>query len=272
MYNSIIAKIIGRIQETRDTFLYRVILDDVDKNYKGVFDYRPGQFAILSLDGVGECPISISSTPDVHEWLEFCIRAVGSVTGEICALGEGDRIGLRGPYGRFFPLDECTGKDLLFIAGGIGLAPLRSLINAVMARRDAFGNVQIVYGAKTPSEICFREELDEWRTKGSVYITVDRVSNEWNGHVGLVPDYVDELNLRKRGVMAFVCGPPVMIKVELERFASAGCDPSHVWTTLERKMRCGVGKCCRCAMGKYYVCTDGPVFSQAELLAMGQKL
>jgi NAD(P)H-flavin reductase len=257
------ARIIGRAAQTCDTFLYRVAFEDEPTARR--FDYRCGQFAELSVDGVGECPISITSSPGIQEGLEFCIRAVGEVTREICAMGEGDRIGIRGPFGRPFPLEEIGGNDLLFVAGGIGLAPLRSLINRVLGERGAFGAVNIVYGARTAADLCFRGELDEWKKGASVHVSVDREGGGWEGHVGLVPDFVDEIGLRKTGATIFVCGPPVMIRIELQRFEAAGCDPSRVWTTLERKMRCGVGKCARCLVGPKYVCVDGPVFNLGEL-------
>ena len=259
------ARILGRTAQTCDTFLYRVAFEDGATARR--FDYRCGQFAELSVDGVGECPVSITSSPGVQEGLEFCVRAVGEVTREICAMGVGGSIGIRGPFGRPFPLDELRGGKLLFVAGGIGLAPLRSLINRVLREREAFQDVTVVYGARTAADLCFRDELEEWRGgKGaSVHVTVDRGGGGWQGHVGLVPDYVDELGMRKAGATAFVCGPPIMIKIELQRFEAAGCDPSRVWTTLERKMRCGVGKCARCLVGSKYVCVDGPVFNLGEL-------
>lgn len=258
------ARILDRIPQTYDTFLYRVAF--VDGALAGKFGYECGQFAQLSVDGVGECPVSITSSPRVKDSVEFCIRAVGEVTREICALDRGAEIGIRGPFGRPFPVEKFAGRDLLFVSGGIGLAPLRSLINHVFCKRDAFGEVAIVYGARTPADLCFREELDAWKGReASVHVTVDRDDGSWNGHVGLVPDFVDELGLRNRRGVAAVCGPPIMIRIELERFETAGWNASDVWTTLERKMRCGVGKCARCLIGSKYVCIDGPVFNMEEL-------
>ncbi len=257
------ARIVSRTMQTADTFLFSVVVEDGAQ--LGGFAYECGQFALLSVDGVGECPISLSSSPGVQRNLEFCIRAVGEVTSEICAMGEGGIIGIRGPLGRPFQLGEFEGRDLLFVAGGIGLAPLRSVIGLVLAERSRFGAVSIVYGARTPDDLCFRSELETWRRWASVHVTVDSATEGWGGHVGLVPDFVDELGLRSKDVTALVCGPPVMIRVELQRFEMAGCDPKRVWTTLERKMRCGVGKCARCLIGAKYVCVDGPVFNLAQL-------
>ena len=257
------AKVLARTPQTADTFLYRVAF--ADEAVASSFSHACGQFAELSLEGVGECPVSITSSPDDRGALEFCIRAVGEVTREICALDEGAALGIRGPLGRPFPVESFCGKDLLFVSGGIGLAPLRPLINYVFRRPDAFGAVDVVYGARSPADLCFAQELERWRSGTAVHLTVDRGDGSWAGHVGLVPDYVDELGLRKAPRVAVVCGPPIMIRVELGRLAAAGWSPDEVWTTLERKMRCGVGKCARCLVGPKYVCTDGPVFSLEEL-------
>jgi sulfhydrogenase subunit gamma (sulfur reductase) len=263
LYNPARARILERTAQTRDTFLYCVELED--ETLRRAFDYQCGQFAELSIEGVGECPISITSSPAASEHLEFCIRAVGEVTSEICALGPGDRVGIRGPLGRPFPLESFRGRDILFVAGGIGLAPLRSLIGTVLADRNSYGSVDIVYGARSSGDLCFRSELERWAGAAAVHVTVDREDGLWQGHVGLVPDYVDELGLRQKPRTAVVCGPPIMIRIELGRLDRAGWKPAHVWTTLERRMRCGVGKCARCLVGSKYVCLDGPVFNMEEL-------
>lgn len=263
LYRPATARILERTVQTRDTFLYRVELED--EALGRAFAYQPGQFAELSLEGVGECPISITSSPSAGGHLEFCIRAVGEVTSEICALDAGDRLGIRGPLGRPFPLERFRGRDILFVAGGIGLAPLRSLIGTVMADRKSYGAVDIVYGARSSGDLCFRDELEKWAGSASMHLTVDRDDGLWQGHVGLVPDFVDELGLRREPRTAVVCGPPIMIRIELGRLDRAGWKPAHVWTTLERKMRCGVGKCARCLVGSKYVCLDGPVFNMEEL-------
>lgn len=263
LYRPAAAVIVERIPQTRDTFLYRLAMEDEGAGRS--FAYRCGQFAELSIEGLGECPISITSSPSASEHLEFCIRAVGGVTSEICALGPGDRLGIRGPLGRPFPVESFKGKDILFVAGGIGLAPLRSLIATVLADRESFGRVDIVYGARSSGDLCFRGELDAWAGPANVHVTVDRPDGVWEGHVGLVPDFVDELGLRQKPRTAVVCGPPIMIRIELGRLDKAGWRPADVWTTLERKMRCGVGKCARCLVGPRYVCLDGPVFNLEEL-------
>jgi NAD(P)H-flavin reductase len=231
------------------------------------FSYQPGQFAEVSVLGVGECPISITSTPTRPGPLEFAIREVGQVTRALHDLEPGDQIGLRGPLGNAFPTENMKGKDLLFIAGGIGLAPLRSLINYVLDRRSDFGTVDIVYGARTPELLCFSEELDAWREAPDtrVHLTVDAEAPGWSGRVGFVPAVVNEISLPPDGRVAVACGPPIMIKYVLADLIAAGYRDEAVITTLELKMKCGVGKCGRCNIGPKYVCVDGPVFSLDEL-------
>ncbi len=265
LYTPAAARILERTAQTHDTFLLRVAFED--RQVAQRFDYQCGQFAAISVEGVGECPISITSSPRVKDHLEFCVRAVGEVTEEICAMSQGAGIGIRGPFGRPFPVEAFKGQDILVVAGGIGLAPLRPLINSVLQSPEKFGKVDIVYGARSSADLCFRDELSTWRSgKGAgVYVTVDREEEGWRGHVGFVPDYVDELGMRQGTGIVVVCGPPIMITIELDRFEAAGRDAGSVWTTLERKMRCGVGKCARCLVGSKYVCVDGPVFNMEEL-------
>jgi sulfhydrogenase subunit gamma (sulfur reductase) len=249
---------------TPDTQLFQVSLPG------GTPSYRPGQFYELSVLGVGECPISITSTPTREGPLEFAIREVGRVTHAIHNLQAGDQVGLRGPLGHGFPVEELEGMDLLFITGGIGLAPLRSLIQYVLDRREAYGQVDIVYGARTPELLCFRRDLEAWGQAPStrVHLTVDREAPDWDGRVGFVPAVVQDLGLSPRNRVALACGPPVMIRIVLRDLQEAGYRPEHVITTLELKMKCGVGKCGRCNLGPLYICKDGPVFTLAQLQAL----
>ncbi len=244
----------------------RVRLPEEDR-----FSFRPGQCAMLSVFGVGECMISISSPPTRPEELEFSVKRVGRVTAALHELEPGECIGIRGPYGNGFPVEELRGKGLLVVAGGIGLAPLRSLVNYVVDRREEYGPMRIVYGARTPQDLCFKEEIfRSWPgvPQVEVHLTVDQGDEEWTGPVGLVPSFLEELAPSPEGVVALTCGPPIMIKFVLEALQNLGFDDHQVLTTLELKMQCGIGKCGRCNIGSRYVCVDGPVFSLKELRQM----
>jgi NAD(P)H-flavin reductase len=252
--------------QTPDTTMVRVVLDD--STLAESFTYRPGQFAELSIFGVGECPISIASTPTRKGFLEFCVRAVGQVTNALHELDVGSKIGVRGPYGNSFPLSE--GRNLLFIGGGIGLAPLHSLINYALDNRDRYGEVELVYGARSPQDLVFKEELKLWgeQENVTVYLTVDRGDETWKGPVGFVPPFLREIAPSPQDKVAFTCGPPIMIKLVMEALEEMGFPPDRIVTTLEMKMKCGVGKCGRCNIGSRYICRDGPVFNLEQLKAL----
>lgn len=250
--------------DTHDVTTFRVIAPDGGKH----FESMPGQCAMLSVPPIGEALFSITSSPTEKNFMEFSIKRCGKVTEYLHGLEVGTEIGIRGPYGNYFPVEtELKGKDLLFIAGGIGLAPLRSVINYVMDNRDNYGKVDIVYGARTPGDFVHTKELFEnWPACAdtTVHLTVDREAEGWDGHVGFVPNYVKELNFNTNKV-ALVCGPPIMIKFVLQGLEEMGFKKEQVYTTLELKMKCGVGKCGRCNIGDKYVCKDGPVFRCDEI-------
>ncbi len=252
--------------QTPDTTMLRVVLDD--STLAQSFTYRPGQFAELSIFGVGECPISIASTPTRRGFLEFCVRAVGQVTNALHELDVGSKIGVRGPYGNSFPLPE--GRNLLFIGGGIGLAPLRSLINYALDNRGHYREVELVYGARSPQDLVFKDELKLWgeQENVTVHLTVDRGDETWKGPVGFVPPFLREIGPSPQDKVAFTCGPPIMIKLVMEALEEMGFTPDRIVTTLEMKMKCGVGKCGRCNIGSNYICRDGPVFSLEQLKAL----
>ena len=248
---------------TEDTLLFQVA-------GPAIGSYRTGQFMELSVLGVGECPISIASAPTRPETLEFAVREVGSVSGALHNLEAGDSIGLRGPFGNGFPVEEMRGKDIFLIAGGIGLAPLRGLIHTILGKRQDFGAVDIVYGARTPELLCFSEEFETWRKARltRLHLTVDKGAPGWSGKVGFVPALVNKLALPHEGRIAVACGPPIMIKLTIEGLSALGYSDENIITTLELKMKCGVGKCGRCNIGPQYVCKDGPVFRLSELKAL----
>jgi NAD(P)H-flavin reductase len=260
-----LAVITGIREVTYDTLLFEVIVERPEG--AGPFAYRPGQFAELSVLGVGECPISITSTPTRDGPLEFAVREAGVVTRALHDLSIGDRIGIRGPLGNGFPIEALDGRSIAFIAGGIGLAPLRGLINYVLDNRDSYGAIDIVYGARTPDLLCFDWEFDTWAAAPGtrLHLTVDAEAPGWSGHVGFVPAILKQLALPPEGRAAVACGPPVMIKFVLDDLTAAGFADENVITTLELKMKCGVGKCGRCNIGPTYVCVDGPVFALSQL-------
>jgi sulfhydrogenase subunit gamma (sulfur reductase) len=232
------------------------------------FDFMPGQCAMLSIPPIGEAIFSITSSPTCRDCLEFSIKEVGAVSSALHSLAPGAQIGIRGPYGNGFPVEEMKGKDLLFIGGGIGLAPLRSLIGYCFANRKDYGQIDIVYGARSPADMIRNSEVKEtWAEQSDtkVHLTVDAEFPDWKGHVGFVPTYVSELAFTPQGKVAITCGPPIMIKFVLQALEKLGFEPEQVITTLEMRMKCGVGKCGRCNIGPVYVCKDGPVFSLAEL-------
>lgn len=235
---------------------------------KKPFLHIPGQCAMLSMPGVGEALFSITSSPTDQEYLEFSIKKCGCVTDWLHAMEPGQQITLRGPYGNGFPVDtEFRGKDLVFIAGGIGLAPLRSVIRYVRANRDQYGQVDIVYGARSQEDLVdYPEIVEQWCQEEDlgIHLTIDREQPGWDGHVGFVPGYVRELGF-DTGKTAVVCGPPVMIQFTLEALEAMGFQKTQVYTTLELRMKCGIGKCGRCNIGDRYVCKDGPVFRCDQL-------
>ncbi|RME63716.1 MAG: hypothetical protein D6778_09150 [Nitrospirae bacterium] len=223
---------------------------------------QPGQFMMLSLWEYGEVPISISGIN--HGKLEFTIRRVGFVTSGLTALKEGDTLWLRGPYGRAFPLDIARGRDILIVAGGIGLAPLRPLVQHFV--KESPQRLTLLYGARTPEDLLYKDDLSLWKEKGAkVILTVDRPQDGWKGSVGVVTTLWHHFEGDFKEAVAYVCGPPIMIRAALKDLYHFGTPPERIITTLEAHMKCGVGKCGHCYNGPKFICTDGPVFSLAEI-------
>lgn len=233
------------------------------------FEHMPGQCAMLSVPGVGEAMFSITSSPTVKEYQEFSIKKCGCLTEWLHMMDEGQQITIRGPYGKPFPVEDALkGKDLLFIAGGVGLAPLHSVINYVLDNRANYGAVDIVYGSRSKDDLLDLPEIQErWMNPENdmnVHLTIDRPQEGWEGHVAFVPNYVKELGFDPNKTV-LVCGPPIMIKFVLEALMELGFEKKQIYTTMELRMKCGVGKCGRCNIGDKYVCKDGPVFRFDEL-------
>ncbi len=251
-------------QDTPDVKTFRVVGSDGKKP----FVHIPGQCAMLSIPGVGEAMFSITSSPTVEEYMEFSIKKCGCLTDWLHRMETDQEILIRGPYGNGFPVEtDFKGKDLLFIAGGIGLAPLHSVINYVRHFRSNYGKVDIVYGSRSADDLVdYKEIIDEWCNEDgiNVYLTIDREQDGWDGHVGFVPNYVKELNFDTNKT-AIICGPPIMIKFTLAGLTELGFEKTQVFTTMELRMKCGVGKCGRCNIGSKYVCKDGPVFRCDQL-------
>jgi len=252
-------------QLTPDIKLLSVELEDPD--IKANFDYKPGQFALLSAFGEGEAPFGIVSLPLRKDGLEFAVRRIGTVTRALQELEPGDTLGVRGPFGNYFPLEDYEGKNIIIIGGGIGMAPLRPVINRILERRDNYEELLIINGARTPQDLVFQPEFPTWikapRTK--LELTVDRGDDDWKGRVALVPDVVKELAPSPDNAIAIVCGPPIMIRFTLARLRDLGFKDNQIVTTLEAKMKCGLGKCARCNIGDKYVCQDGPVFTLEQI-------
>jgi sulfhydrogenase subunit gamma (sulfur reductase) len=262
------ATIKGMRPETIDVTTFQITLNGT--NGESRFEYESGQFAEVSILGVGEAPISITSTPTRPETLEFSIRRVGQLTNALHELKVGDKIGIRGPFGNSFPLKELEGQNMLIIGGGIGLAPMRSVILNLFDNRKKYGKIDIIYGARSPQDLVFKSEYEEWQKveNTNLYLTVDRGDEEWKGNVGLVPDFLREINPSPENTTGITCGPPIMIKFTVQALAELGFTSEHIITTMERRMKCGVGKCGRCNIGGKYVCLDGPVFTLKQLEEM----
>jgi NAD(P)H-flavin reductase len=238
------------------------------------FEFIPGQFIQLSVFGIGEAPISISSSPFKKDTIGLCVRKAGDVTSAIHKLEAGSYIGIRGPLGNGFPVEEMKGKDLLFIAGGLGLAPLRSLINYVLEKRDDFAKITILYGAKNPGEILFADELKLWKTRKDIEldITLDKPDDNWSGKSGVITRLIPPLDLEPTNTYALVVGPPVMYKYVLLELQTKQISEDHIIMSLERRMKCGIGKCGHCQINGVYVCLDGPEFSYHTLKFLSEAI
>lgn len=244
--------------------LYQIQL--VDQEERNRFMFRPGQFVMLEIPGIGEAPFSISSSPLRHGNLELCIRAVGNLTNFLDRVRRGCSVGISGPFGTHFPVENMHDQDILLIAGGLGIVPLRSPLWEVLDNRNRYGTVDLIYGAKRPVELLFTYQYEEWRQFDiNLQITVDQGDKDWHGSVGLITEILKE-RLNRDGdalaakTCAIVCGPPVMFHFVCDMLIKAGIPMQKIFVSLERRMHCGRGKCCRCNIGSTYTCLDGPVF------------
>ena len=255
--------------ETDDRMLKTIDLSLIREEDRESFSFRPGQFCELSVFGHGEAPFGIASSPTESGPLRFTVNKAGVVTTALHQLEEEDEVGLRGPLGNGYPISLFEGRNVVLIGGGFAFTTLRALTLYLLheKNRPRFGNISVIYGARTPGLLLYKEELKEWEKRDDLelYITVDRGDETWKGLEGFVPDIVARVAPGSENAYAVVCGPPVMIKFTFPRLVELDFHPHQVYTSLERRMKCGVGKCGRCNVGHLYVCKDGPVFSQAEL-------
>ncbi|MCS7138607.1 MAG: FAD/NAD(P)-binding protein [Crenarchaeota archaeon] len=231
-------------------------------------DFTPGQFAMVTVYGVGEAPFSICSSPS-NDNLQFSIRKMGIVTTAIHEASPDDEIGIRGPYGKGWPLKEMENKDILLIGGGIGFAPLRPLLLYLLENRSRYGGIAVCYGARSPPLLMYRNEFEEWVERGiDLYLTVDIGEGDWKGNVGVVTTILNKPRLNKAETIVCICGPPMMIRFVLKRLVELDYPKDNIYASLESKMRCGIGKCGHCHFGGKHVCMDGPVFRYYEMMEL----
>lgn len=238
---------------------------------KNSFSHQCGQCAMLSVLGKGESMISISSSPLEKDFLQFSILKMGRVTSALHETEVGETIGIRGPYGNNFPIENWKGKNLIFIGGGIGLAPIWSVLHTALKKKEDYGKLTLIYGARTSKDLVFKEELEKLNEKMNVHLSVDVEEKDWKEYVGFVPQNVTDKKPSPDNSISITCGPPIMIKFVIKALEELGFEDGQIYTTVENKMKCGIGKCGRCNIGKHYICKDGPVYSWAELKTLPQE-
>ena len=257
--------------EIRDVKTFYMSLDnkELDKNFK----IKSGQFIMCTIFGAGEFAVSLPPSPE-NDRFHLTVRKVGSVTNALHELKAGDKVGIRGPFGNGFPFEEIKGKNIIYVAGGIGLIPLRSSIVHVLQHKKEFGRVLVLHGARTPDDLMYKDNLKEWQSFPGfeTYITVDVGTPGWTGEVGFVHTLFDKANLPVENTVAFVCGPPVMFNTVIGELLKRGLRDDCIISTLERHMKCGVGKCQHCAIGRTLVCTDGPVYTFRQIKTLGEQI
>lgn len=258
-----LAKIKRIVQETPDVKTFFV--NNVNKKNS----FTPGQFLQVSVFGIGEAPVSISSAPD-EELLQFTLRCVGKVTNELCRLKEKEFVGLRGPFGNGFNIEELKGKNLLFIGGGLGIAPLRSLLRYCLSQRANFKNIYLLYGARNERDLVYKQELNSFKENSSLicHISVDQASPSWKGDVGVVTNLLDKIKVTSTNTAALICGPSAMMRFCVPKLLKLKMNKKSIFLSIERHMKCGIGKCGHCYIGEYFVCKDGPVFRFSDLEAI----
>ena len=230
-------------------------------------NYQPGQFAFVSAFGVGEAPFGLASTPGRGSTLEFAVQRLGGVTTELHEMGDGDIVGIRGPLGNWFPMNDFKGKNILVLGGGIGGAPLRPVLQTIFDNRDEYGKLTILWAARNPDLLIFKDEYETWLSTPNteLYLTVDQAEGEWDGEVGLITQLLEKIAPHPENTITITCGPPIMIFFADKTLRNLGFAPEQSYVTLEARMHCGIGKCGRCNLGEKLICVDGPVFSMAKV-------
>lgn len=253
------------IEETHNIRTLRLVLDDAEK--MAAFTFEPGQVGQISVFGAGEATFVINSPPSRKDYLQFSVMKAGEVTDAIHRLSRGDKVGLRAPLGNYFPWQDWKGKNVFFVGGGIGMAPIRVIMLSLLERKEDYGKISLLYGARSPKDMAFSYELDEWTHNPDLDCTlcIDNPYENWGHKVGLIPKVLEEMNPSPENTVAVLCGPPIMIKFTLESLRKLGFEPSNIVTTLEKRMKCGIGICGRCNIGDRFVCVDGPVFTMEDL-------
>jgi sulfhydrogenase subunit gamma (sulfur reductase) len=272
LYLPEMATIIETVQETPTIKTFRLVLNN-EQRMKD-FHFEPGQVGQLSVFGTGEATFVINSPPTRKEYLQFSVMRAGEVTARLHSLNAGDQVGVRAPLGNWFPYKEMKGKDIVFVGGGIGMAPLRTLMLFMLDNRADYGNITLLYGARSPVDMAFKYELPDWlgRKDLKTTLTIDNPAQGWEHKVGLIPNVLLEMEPSAKNSVAITCGPPIMIKFTLQALKKLGYKDEQILTTLEKRMKCGVGICGRCNIGTKYVCVDGPVFSYAQLKELPNEL
>lgn len=272
------ARIVRRVRSVQDNHVFLVRFDDPELGES--FDYKPGQFMELSVIGTGEAPISLSSTPTRKGMLEFCVRRMGRVTNALYRLKDNDVIGLRGPFGNGFPIEEMEGDNLLLIAGGLGMAPLRSLLNYALDMRHKYDRLILMYGTKYPEDVLFRDELESLESREDIecLLTVEQAydlpdAKPWHGRIGMVTSLFKEIkDLDVENTFAVACGPPIFYKFVIQELLERGFSKDRILMSLERRMECGIGKCGHCGIGYKYTCIDGPVFTYWDAMNLPEMI
>lgn len=269
IYTPNMGKIKKVIEETEDTKTFHIELEN--KLLRKHFYFDPGEFVLITVFGVGEAPFSISSSPFNKNYFEVTARKVGNVTNALFNLKEGTKVGIRGPYGKGYPMEEFENRNIVLISGGCGLAPLKSLIEYVINKRGCYNNLTLLYGAKTPQDILYEKEISKWKKMKNfdIHLTVDKADEKWKGNVGVVTKLINKVKSFENSSVC-ICGPPIMIKFTIPELKKMGIGEEDIFVSLERKMQCGLGLCCHCNINDVYVCKDGPVFRYWDIKDLGE--